>query len=80
MSDLANFINAGTGQRVLVALQIDGMMRAAGRPSFLQAKDSGRVAAARTLAQGAGHRITVAWTRRHIVAMPDEYAARQENK
>ena len=31
-------------------------MRAAGQPSFLQAKDSGRVAAARTLAQDVGRR------------------------
>ena len=53
-------------------------MRAAGRPSFLKEKDSGHVAAARTLAQGAGRRTTVAWTRRRIVAMPDEYAALQK--
>ena len=37
-------------------------------------------AAAKTLAQGAGRRTTVAWTRWRIVAMPVEYAARQENK
>ena len=37
-------------------------------------------AAAKTLAQGAGRRTTVAWTRWRIVVMPVEYAACQENK
>ena len=55
-------------------------MQVVGRSSFLKAKDSGHVAAARMLAQGAGHRTTVAWMRWRIVAMPVEYAARKENK
>ena len=49
VSDPANFTNAGIARRASPTLQIDGTMRAAGRPSFLQAKDSGRVAAAKTL-------------------------------
>ena len=64
MSDPANFINAGTARRALAALQIDGTMRAAGQPSFIKAKDSDSVAAARTLAQDTGRETTVAWARR----------------
>ena len=49
----------GAARRASAALQNDGMMRAAGRPSFLKAKDSGHVVAGRTLAQGAFRRTTV---------------------
>ena len=52
----SNFINAGTVRRASVALQSDETMRAVGRPSFLTTKDNGSVVAARTLAQGAGHK------------------------
>ena len=58
VSNPANFINAGTARCASTALQIDGTMRAAGRPSFLKAKDSGHVAAARTLAQDVDRRTT----------------------